>query len=502
MRVALLITVVLFVWPKGTCQNGFNTTFNLGAAQSMISVLYVEDTLNVFGLIFTSTEEKQGYFVSRVDTHGFVNSIIQINDSADIRHLSTALGVKMIKDDAGDLVIPVNFYFRPETGMLKIHPSGSLYELDEYSFGNERVVINNSLIQTDGGNYLMTGSVQKQNYDIDAFVLKTSQNGEKKWLKTFGTNGISERGFTLVEVNPNEYVIGGVKDGKGYIFVIDSLGNKNWEWQHPDTTEVTVKSLRKESNGDWTYLSHTYRPTTYSIENPYLVYIPLFIRRDSAMNLLVRKELVPYAYMNEAFTMIPSRDGGWITAGTTSTVTDSGPADSVLTLYGRVVKLDEDGDIEWEVKDTAFFSQYFSRSYLSGVVESPTGSIYAVGYCEHPTDGVWRSYGWLLKITADGCVDTLCTTTSLLDQLHRKSTLVDVYPNPTTDYLIFDLDERLDQVRVEIFDLNGRILQSQHMRPGISAMMLDMARVTSGIYVWRVMTTEGRIVDMAKFVMK
>ncbi|HLF65819.1 MAG TPA: T9SS type A sorting domain-containing protein [Saprospiraceae bacterium] len=497
MKSILILSIELFLVINNIAQSGYNKTYDYGVAQSMLAIRYYNDSLNVYGIIFFDTQSRQKCFIVQLDTMGGVLKWINIEDPKGDSHLSSQPGGAMIKNGKG-IVVPVDLIGQARSGIGIINNEGILDSFVQYDYGSDRSTSIYSVIECYDGDYIFTGWASRLNYDLDAFVLKTTADGEKKWLKYYGVNGLREIGFSIVEVNENEYVIGGVKDSKSYIFAIDSLGNKKWEWMHPDTTEVTVKSLHKEANGDWTYLSHTYRPTTYPVDPPYLVYIPMFIRRDSSMNLLVRKEIGPYAYMNEAFTMIPSRDGGWITAGTTSTVTDNGPADSVLTLYGRVVKLDEDGDSVWEMKDTAFFSQYFSKSYLSGIAEAPTGSIYAVGYSEHPTDGVWRSYGWLLKITADGCVDTLCTTTSLLDQLYGKQAQINVYPNPTAGYVIFDLSEDIYDRYAEIFDMHGRRVARQVLQPGKNVIMLNE---TPGLYAWRVEDRDGDLIDSGKLVL-
>lgn len=500
MRIILLLVILFVVLTVSIGQSGFNKTFSFGAALSMYSIKYDLDNIYVYGVIFVDTNSRQKCFLVELDSLGNVLKWTEVADPNNETHLAGQPGSAIIKNDFGT-VIPIDFIGQAKSGIAIINSDGNLEMFKEFDYGTDSGTSIHSIIECSDGGYIFTGWRQRPNYDVDAFVLKTNAHGERKWLKYYGVNGLREIGYSILELNNNEYVIGGVKDHKGYIFAIDSLGNKKWEWMNTDTTEVSVKWLHHMPNGDWVYRGYAYRPTTYNIETPYDVSVPLFIRRDSSMNLLVRKELVPYAWMNEAFTMIPSRDGGWITAGQTSTVTDNGPADSVLTLYGRVVKLDDDGDIVWEVKDTAFFSQYFSRSHLSGVAESPTGSIYAVGYCEHPTDGVWRSYGWLLKITADGCVDTLCTTTSILDQLERQSKKVVVYPNPTTDYLIFEIDEDIHEANAEIFDLHGRLLQRETLLGGIHALMFD-THLSQGIYAWRVILNDGSLLDNGKFVVK
>jgi len=151
--------------------------------------------------------------------------------------------------------------------------------------------------------------------------------------------------------------------------------------------------------------------------------------------------------------------------------------------------------------DTAFYNTTLgSRSYLSGVTESPTGSVYAVGWANnYDSAGVYRSYGWLLKITADGCVDTLCTTTSLMEQIRDLGQNVKVYPNPATDHIVIEVADHVDNLRATVLDLHGKLITASRLNPGVNVMVLD-SKFFPGLYLWRVLDESGRIVDSGKVV--
>lgn len=64
-------------------------------------------------------------------------------------------------------------------------------------------------------------------------------------------------------------------------------------------------------------------------------------------------------------------------------------------------------------------------------------------------------------------------------------------PNPGSDFISINLvqDQSLD-VKVELFDLNGRVLKSANYQPGIGqvALFLDMSEFNTGVYLVRVST--------------
>jgi hypothetical protein len=169
-------------------------------------------------------------------------------------------------------------------------------------------------------------------------------------------------------------------------------------------------------------------------------------------------------------------------------------------MWAHILKIDPlNGDVIWNARDTGLWRENWgSRNVMEGIAVLPSGSVVAVGYT-YAGQGFER--GFLLKTTKDGCIDTICTTSIIDDYLVRQLSQVHVYPNPTTDHLIFDVDEdNRDDIYAEIYDLTGKKLQSQRMRAGIKVMMLDEGKYAPGMFIWRVVTEKGVLIEAAKFV--
>ncbi|MCB9285876.1 MAG: hypothetical protein H6560_01060 [Lewinellaceae bacterium] len=76
---------------------------------------------------------------------------------------------------------------------------------------------------------------------------------------------------------------------------------------------------------------------------------------------------------------------------------------------GWLHKFSPEGDSVWEnLIDAPFPIVYTNQGTLAGVGELSSGSIVAAG---ETINGNQR-YIWLVKVTADGCLDTLCSTVS------------------------------------------------------------------------------------------
>jgi hypothetical protein len=485
-------------------QSGFNKTLDNGESLRFISTDLAEDILFVSGFSKGSGEFQTG-FVAALDTFGEVAWWTEISD--DSSHITMNDEIGMLID--GIIVIqPFVFSNRSSFGVVAVETTGSIRFIREYVRPAGSVTSPRDIVAIDNG-YLITGWTSlPPDFVVQAFVLKIDKNGTRDWFKMYGNTQYEQTSRTITSLGENEFVLSGIKYhndpnsgfSHGWALAIDSLGNKQWEWEASEE-EIPyrgIMSMQYDSVvNEWVYVSFVERPTTYP-EEDYDVMIPVLVRRDCVMNLISYTEYGPYAINHYMAALIRAKNGGWIAAGSYTNTTDD-YVSPIRSQSGRVIKLKEDGELQWSVIDTAFFHpELGSRSYLSNLTESPSGSVYAVGWANNEDeDGVYRSFGWLLKITADGCVDTLCTTTSLLEQLQDKQEHVLVYPNPSTDYLVFELTTGADVLQAALFDFQGRRLSTMMLRQGANVVPLDQT-ILPGLYLWSVFSEPGQIMDSGK----
>ena len=60
-----------------------------------------------------------------------------------------------------------------------------------------------------------------------------------------------------------------------------------------------------------------------------------------------------------------------------------------------------------------------------------------------------------------------------------------IYPNPVTDHLTLTFDELIENGRVELYDLSGRIVHSSNIQKGESHKMA-VNDISSGLYIVKV----------------
>ncbi len=96
---------------------------------------------------------------------------------------------------------------------------------------------------------------------------------------------------------------------------------------------------------------------------------------------------------------------------------------------------------------------------------------------------------YILKVNADGIL-----TGETIIPLKR---IVTCYPNPATDYIQFDLPDVYQKARLELIDISGRVVLAQKMN---HQELIDISFLPKGMYVYRVVSQQGWLMDVGKLV--
>src|SRR5690606_9625116 len=106
-------------------------------------------------------------------------------------------------------------------------------------------------------------------------------------------------------------------------------------------------------------------------------------------------------------------------------------------------KISPEGDSIWSRTDTMPVGNKTYNHEYGAIVVLPSGSTIAVGSFEQatPTPGD-KSWAWVVKVDKDGCLEELCSFTSVQDLEKRKPAVLSVAPNPASDYVIFEFENK------------------------------------------------------------
>ncbi len=173
--------------------------------------------------------------------------------------------------------------------------------------------------QTSDGGYIITGQKGPQpSLGLDVWLLKTDESGNQQWNKTYGYEGWPDCGYYVRQTNDGGYIITGsylnyVVANLGsdlYLIKTDENGNKEWDRKYGSTREDDYgRCVEQTSDGGYIITGYTETFGHFSGD----VWL---IKTNSTGGLEWNK-----TYGGESFDagrcVVQTVDGGYIIVGTT-----------------------------------------------------------------------------------------------------------------------------------------------------------------------------------------
>ena len=205
------------------------------------------------------------------------------------------------------------------------------------------------------------------------------------------------------------------------------------------------------------------------------------VLRDEDFNLVTEKVVSPsYSELNGFVDIQPTQDGNWLGIGSMTTPPLWTQPNA---LAGWMYKFDHNLDSIWSREDTVFYNlQIYTDHWLHSAVQLPSGSIIAAGQINvyYPSPG--KSWGWLIKVNKDGCIDTLaCSVSAIKDWNNTQAANMKVFPNPTSGLLFFD-DTEIQWDKIEIINAQGQEMKVIN-KPDKTE--INLTGMSSGMYMVR-----------------
>ncbi len=451
------------------------------------------DTLVLYGSALEEGRQAFGMLFARFDTSGHLIDYHICNDSLNDDFTAVYPNSLVKLSDHSGYVGVGQFFYRINGYLARFDNSGALIYLREFPDPTSQVSYYNEIKELDDG-FLILGSKQNTDYVVNVFVAKTDFEGNIIWEKKYSTPNRQTRFGQVLILNENEYVIGATTTpvqgvplpqikNTSKIFAIDSLGDIKWQWEsQPSLEELGVGKLSITDEGNWAYISlRGWHNTTYneiSIQ-------PKFICRDSNFNI-IREDTFGIADVpssNGFANLIKMSDGGWLLIGVKPVNYPIPPVPMWYNSFsGWMVRLDSQGEQLWSRVDTAFWSvETGSTNYLYDAVELPGGSIVACGF-SRTYEPFPKDWGWLIKVSKDGCLDTLfCNPVSTSFPIIPEKA-VTLYPNPATSWVNIQSESIDKWDRIEVFNAHGQSLQAMS---NSAESRIDISRLDDGIYFIR-----------------
>jgi hypothetical protein len=160
-----------------------------------------------------------------------------------------------------------------------------------------------------------------------------------------------------------------------------------------------MRNLQILPNGNRLYSSAAY----LAFSNSDWTLLQKLVCRDSNMNLLWQRFIPHYLSLYQGiYNIQPTADGNWVAVGGIFPPGDNNPG---FNVNGFTRKFSSSGDSIWQRMDIVTpFPVSESENRLGGIVTLPGGNMIAAGFTGFISDTTTKYWGWLMKITPDGCV--------------------------------------------------------------------------------------------------
>ena len=501
MRIFIVLFLCLVFAPlKG--QDGFLQSYDLGeAGMSFHNMLLVEDTLVVCGQIGVESQQQWGLVFLKMDTLGnILDHSIHFDTLGD--DYSFESNYKMIKTEDGGYALVGQMFARQFPVLIKLDEQGDLEFVQEYPDNTVFDIRHWNIIETAHG-YISLGVKQRMDDFLwDTFIMGTDKAGNKLWETSYGTFGVWDRLEGIQKIDENEFLITGATYlSSGQVDLedlwsipkaikIDTTGQILWEWEgersYIGESSQALSHLFPTPDGQWMNRGAI---STYFPEDDILTFQAQVVKRDTNFEALWTTTFgEPTSNRNRFSTLAETPDGGWVAVGEYVNRPEGDPLGGYQAAM--IAKVSADGDSLWSRIDTLFdHTMIASRPTLGGVVVLPSGSIIACGQVRKTFPDPAKSYGMLIKVDRDGCMEPGCNPLTNSTSLAPLLADFRVYPNPVQDQLFVRGEGSFD---VQIMDQNGRLLASVEQLREEGA--IDITNLSAGTYFLRLQKGDASIV--------
>lgn len=370
------------------------------------------------------------------------------------------------------------------------------------------------MVPTVDGGLLMSNLISNTpGSTSDLYVMKVDGQGEFDWGSVLEDgSGEMDLAASTIDNGDGSFTVGLWRSNMNLVeenFTsqlglarVTSDGEVEWEYLSPTNLGLLDGANEMVRLGDGSLVIATGKGTEIERSGSNTIYFDKHVMKLSAENeIMWEVTFEEYgANSQNRFTNLVkvSDDSGFILAGN-----DWEPFSSSNSIRGYFAKISHDGEITWTRKYVGIGGDN-PRHAVYDIDETPDGGFIICGESRDGTnETIPPQQGWLLKLDKHGCLIPGCHLMDSADETGKEKIKLTIYPNPTSDYLNFQLRDSgpFENVHFHITDAQGRTVKKFESQVPSGTHIVPVWDWPSGIYFLQYLEN-GKLRTTEKFYVK
>lgn len=318
-----------------------------------------------------------------------------------------------------------------------------------YAFQSE------ALLEYDSNVFYIAGvRTDSSSLRSNVMLMKVDGAGNKQWEKYYGLFSVAESTTNFIKLNNGNLMIGSYRrdfnmtQERSYTWLleVDTEGTMVRQWLDPNDSTYGAYGLIETKDGGFIYGAQKKVDEFW----PLVYYTATVVKMNSSFQKQWTFRGGGKSLATGIYDIEELEDSSFIACGNTRFAYP--PDGSVQS--GWVVKLSSSGEVLWE-RTYEGFTTSSAENYLYDIDILPDGGFIACG----EANGDDGQFGWILRLDSNGCEIENCMV-GMGEVLKSEPVEVKIYPNPAKDEVTVEFNTLLENDRIDIVDICGRVVKS------------------------------------------
>jgi hypothetical protein len=335
--------------------------------------------------------------------------------------------------------------------------------------------------QTPDKGFIITGRHEDLSGNSDALLIKTDSLGNEEWTKHYGGN-LTEIAFTVDLTHDGGYILGGYTKSYGngdfdtYLIKTDNQGNMLWQKTFGGIYADWPGFVSQLSSGGFIVATSS---GNFEQDNQ-IHYKIRILKLTNDGEVVWDKQYGNNRPGAGSWDVVELADGTIIVAGQN---TDPSGTTSLLGYpEGVLLKITSEGDsLWWRVVE--YFTSYNSQNYLRKITLTQDGGIAGCGFINPGYLDTGGQDFWVFKTDSWGCLEEDCHLTSTEEMMGAANTSLTNYPNPFTGSTTVVVNSP-HKGTLKVYDILGREVLQTPTFEGLFKVEINDHQLQQGTYYY------------------